>query len=421
MNPLSLYELNTRIRTTLSQELADDYWIQAELSDVRIHATGHCYLEFIQKDAHSNILIAKARGTIWSQVFRLLRPYFERETNQPFTAGIKVLVKVHVEFHQLYGYSLTVLDIDPTYTVGDMIRRRREIIRQLQEEGVFTLNKELHLSQVPRHIAVISSPHAAGYGDFCNQLSSNPYGFTFSIKLFEAIMQGDRVEKSILDALDRIHTSSETWDAVIIIRGGGAVSDLSGFDTYLLAASCAQYPIPIITGIGHERDDTLIDMVAHTRVKTPTAAAEFLINRVHEAALRLNEITDNINVYANQYLELKHQRINDTAKLLPNLVTIRRLHEEHRLQQLWQRLTSAEKTLITTKHHHLQLIQQKITGYDPQILLARGFSLTLKEGHVVTDSSQLSFGDVVTIRFAQSETTAEIKNSSPILSKNKNL
>ena len=234
---LSLFDLNALVRRSLEQCLPDEYWIQAELSDVRSNATGHCYLEFVQKDPRSNSLVAKARGTIWNNVYRLLKPYFEESTGQLFTSGIKVLVKVTVQFHELYGYSLTIQDIDPTYTLGDMARRRREILLQLEEEGVLTLNKELDMPELPQRIAVVSSATAAGYGDFCHQLQHNPRGFFFYTELFSALMQGNQVEESILTALDCINDRREVFDAVVIIRGGGATSDLSGFDTYLLAAS----------------------------------------------------------------------------------------------------------------------------------------------------------------------------------------
>ena len=249
---LSLHELNGLVKRSICACMPDTYWVQAELSDVRTNYSGHCYLEFIQKDAGGNNLIAKARGTIWSNIFKMLKPYFEQETGQAFTSGIKVLVQVTVEFHELYGYSLTVLDIDPTYTVGDMERKRREILRQLEEEGVIDLNKELDMPMLPQRVAVISSATAAGYGDFCNQLMNNPRGYGFRTELFPAIMQGERVEESVLSALDAIYSRMDEFDVVVIIRGGGATSDLSGFDTYMLAASCAQFPLPIITGIDQE-------------------------------------------------------------------------------------------------------------------------------------------------------------------------
>ncbi|MBQ8520993.1 MAG: exodeoxyribonuclease VII large subunit, partial [Bacteroides sp.] len=291
---LSLYELNNLVKQSIRKNLPDTYWVQAELSDVRSNYSGHCYLEFVQKDASGNHLIAKARGTIWSNVYKMLKPYFEQETGQAFASGIKVLVRVSVEFHELYGHSLTVTDIDPTYTVGDMVRKRREILRQLEEEGVLHMNKELEMPLLPQRIAVVSSATAAGYGDFCNQLEHNPYGLVFYPKLFPAIMQGDRVEESVIGALNTIYAQLDAWDVVVIIRGGGATSDLSGFDTYDLAANCAQFPLPIITGIGHERDDTVIDAVAHTRVKTPTAAAEYLIAQMYESALTLEDYAHRI-------------------------------------------------------------------------------------------------------------------------------
>ena len=260
---ISLYDLNALVRRSIEQCLPDEFWVQAELSDVRTNSTGHCYLEFIQKDPRSNNLIAKARGTIWANVYRLLKPYFEEATGQAFVSGIKVLVQVTVSFHELYGYSLTVQDIDPTYTLGDMAKRRREILKQLEEEGVLTLNKELDMPRLPQRIAIISSPTAAGYGDFCHQLQNNSRRFYFYTELFPALMQGDRVEDSVLAALDKVNVRLPEFDVVVIIRGGGATSDLSGFDTYLLAAACAQFPLPIITGIGHERDDTVRDAVAH--------------------------------------------------------------------------------------------------------------------------------------------------------------
>ena len=278
---LSLLELNTRIRGALSRAFPETCWVRAEMSDVRVNtSSGHCYLEFVEKNAQTGQLVAKVRGSIWAKTFRMLKPYFEMETGQMFASGLKVLVKVSVEFHELYGLSLTVLDIDPAYTLGDMVRKRMEIIRQLQEEGVFTLNKELPFPLLPRRIAIITSPTAAGYEDFMNQLTRNKGGYPFYTKLFPALMQGERTEASVIAALDRIYQHQDLFDVVVIIRGGGATSDLNSFDSYLLAANCAQFPLPIITGIGHERDDTVVDLVAHTRMKTPTAVAEFLISRM---------------------------------------------------------------------------------------------------------------------------------------------
>lgn len=338
---ISLYELNNLVKQALRRHLPDTYWIEAELSDVRSNYSGHCYLEFVQKDASGNTLIAKARGTIWSNVYKMLKPYFEEETGQAFASGIKVRVCVSVEFHELYGHSLTVVDIDPTYTVGDMVRKRREILRRLEEEGVLDLNKELDFPMLPQRIAVISSATAAGYGDFCNQLERNPYGLVFYLKLFPAIMQGERVEESIIAALDRIYAEMEHWDAVVIIRGGGATSDLSGFDSYDLAANCAQFPLPIITGIGHERDDTVIDSVVHTRVKTPTAAAEFLISCMYESALMLEDYTNRIIGGVEVRMEREKHRLERLTERIPMTTNMYLQRGHFKIETIWQRLETA--------------------------------------------------------------------------------
>lgn len=393
MEALSLYELNQLVRRSLSECFPDDVWIRSELSDVRENMTGHCYVEFVEKDSRGNNLIAKARGTIWANIFRLLKPYFEEETGQYFTAGIKVLVNVSVEFHELYGYSLTVKDIDPSYTLGDMARRRREILKQLEKEGVLTLNKELPMPLLPQRVAVISSATAAGYGDFCNQLSHNPYGFVFYPQLFPAVMQGERVEESITNALNRIYEEYDFWDVVVIIRGGGATSDLSGFDSYLLAANCAQFPLPIITGIGHERDDTVIDSVAHTRVKTPTAAAEYLINRIQTTAVHLESLQETIETTVAACLRNEKHRIELLSEKLPTLFIVRKLREEHRLSSLEQQVSQACRTRLSEEQHRLQLLNKEIEHASPEKLLKRGYSMTLKNGKAVTDASLLQTGD----------------------------
>lgn len=422
-HPLSLYELNALVKRSINSCMPDTYWVQAELSDVRSNYSGHCYLEFVQKEPRGNNLIAKARGTIWSNVYRLLKPYFEEETGQAFVAGIKVLVNVSVEFHELYGYSLTVQDIDPTYTLGDMARRRREILKQLEEEGVLTLNKELELPLLARRIAVISSATAAGYGDFCNQLEHNPYGFIFYPHLFPAIMQGDRVEQSIIAALDAINARRDDWDVVVIIRGGGATSDLSGFDTYDLAANCAQFPLPIITGIGHERDDTVLDSVSHTRVKTPTAAAEFLINHLHDTAetledyassilyavsarmerekTRLARFTERIPIQTKMRLKDEHYRQERVMKQLEAGLQSRLARERHHLQLIESQLGIGSQHRLVKETHRLQLLEQQLKAASPEHLLKRGYSITLRNGKAVTDASSLKEGDELDTRFAK--------------------
>ena len=392
---LSLHELNGLVKRSIRSCLPDTYWIQAELSDVRTNYSGHCYLEFVQKDASGNNLIAKARGTIWSNIFKMLKPYFEQETGQAFTSGIKVLVEVSVEFHELYGYSLTVLDIDPTYTVGDMERKRREILRQLEEEGVIDLNKELEMPILPQRVAVISSATAAGYGDFCNQLTNNPRGYGFRTELFSAIMQGERVEESIIAALDAIYERMEEFDVVVIIRGGGATSDLSGFDTYELAANCAQFPLPIITGIGHERDDTVLDKVAHTRVKTPTAAAEYLIARMDKCADALDEMSARLTESVRRLLLWEHQRMERLKQRIPSAVYKRLGDAKYRLLSAQRDLQMASRQFLSVKKHRLELLQQRLNDALPEKQLARGYSITLKDGKALKDASALKEGDMV--------------------------
>ncbi|WP_300698098.1 exodeoxyribonuclease VII large subunit [Bacteroides sp.] len=395
MEALSLYDLNALVRRSIEQCLPDEFWVQAELSDVRTNSTGHCYLEFIQKDPRSNNLIAKARGTIWANVFRLLKPYFEEATGQAFVSGIKVLIQVTVSFHELYGFSLTVQDIDPTYTLGDMARRRKEILKQLEEEGVLTLNKELDMPPLPQRIAVISSPTAAGYDDFCHQLQNNSRGFYFYTELFPALMQGDRVEDSVLSALDKVNARLTEFDVVVIIRGGGATSDLSGFDTYLLAASCAQFPLPIITGIGHERDDTVLDSVAHTRVKTPTAAAEFLIESMNDAADELELLAARLQESVRNLLSQEQRKLVAYKNRIPS--------------SAYRRISSAKLTLLTAKkdiaqvvtsslsrhRHRLELLQQRLVDASPEKQLARGYSITLKDGKVVKNAKELQADDEI--------------------------
>ena len=405
---LSLFELNRFVKQALHNHLPDTYWVQAELSDVRSNSSGHCYLEFVQKDTGGNHLIAKARGTIWSNIFKMLKPYFEQETGQQFASGIKVLVQVSVEFHELYGYSLTVLDIDPTYTLGDMARRRREIILRLEEEGVLTMNKELDMPLAPQRIAVISSATAAGYGDFCDQLRNNPYGLSFQTKLFPAIMQGERVEESIISALESVYQELDEWDVVVLIRGGGATSDLSGFDTYNLAANCAQFPLPIITGIGHERDETVLDIVAHTRVKTPTAAAEYLIGRLYETALKLEDHASRVVNKVEERLNWEHTRLNRLSERIPMNVRMCLQAGHYAVKGIQHRIDVALQERLLKEKHRLQLLEHQVRTASPEHLLKRGYSITLLDGRAVTDISMLKEGDVVTTRYAKGESQSVI-------------
>lgn len=401
---LTLFELNQRVRGAIDEALPDKYWVRAEMSSVNVNAAGHCYIELVQKHPSGAGMVAKARATIWAGRFRMLRPYFEQATGQAFTAGISVQLLVTVGFHELYGLSFVVEDIDPTYTLGDMAQRRREILLRLEREGTIDLNKELPLPMLPRRVAVISSETAAGYGDFCHQLATNAYGFVFCPKLFPAVMQGDAVEATVIAALDAIAAEEENWDVVVIIRGGGAASDLVGFDTYLLAANCAQFPLPIITGIGHERDTTVLDAVAHTSVKTPTAAAEFLIGQTAEAAAHLEHLTDSLAAAITTRLGAEKQRLQGLALRLPASFAVRKANETAAITLRLQRLRTAVGTLMAEQRHRLEVASKVLAGANPAVILRRGYSITYApDGHAVRHAADLHEGDILVTRFADGE------------------
>jgi exodeoxyribonuclease VII large subunit len=328
---LSLFELQNRVKNSLDETFSMPVWVKAEISEMTVNRSGHCYLDLIETESGTDTVIARCRATIWSYTFRMLRPYFETTSGQAFSEGLKVLLQAKVEYHEVYGFSLNVRDIDPVYTLGDLARQRREIIRRLQEDGVFEMNKELELPLVPQRVAVISSPTAAGLQDFLDQLHSNVHQFIFYTKLFPAVMQGNEAPRSIMNALDRIYEYEDLFDAVVIIRGGGAQVDLACFDHYDLAFHIAQFPLPVITGIGHDKDDTVIDMVAHTRMKTPTAVAEFLIGGALRFLEELKELESRFIELINEQLDDHHERLNDAADLLNQLVNRMIVSQQNRL------------------------------------------------------------------------------------------
>lgn len=397
---LSLYDLNKLVKGLINNSFDELFWVRAETSDVRYNQNGHCYLEFIEKDINNRNIIAKARGSIWSNVFRLLKAYFESETGQTFTSGLKVLVQVSIEFHELYGYSLNVHNIDPTYTLGDQARNRALIIKQLEEEGVLNLNKELNLPELTNRIAIISSPTAAGYEDFCKQLENNLKHFVFYTKLFPAIMQGEQTENSIIEALDNIYGHADYFDAVVIIRGGGATSDLSCFDSYLLAANCAQFPLPIITGIGHERDETVLDIVAHTKAKTPTAVAEFLINHIENTLNELKTLEEKI-------INSTNQKVSEETFLLQHLQTkymflVKDISKDqiNKIQNYKDRLTSSVNSLFQKQNHKLESIEQYIDLVSPENILKKGYTLTIYENKIIKTKPSLPKGTEIETVFS---------------------
>ena len=418
---LTLFELNHLVRDVLECEMPDEYWVEAELSECH-ESKGHCYMELIQKDERNATPIAKADAKCWASKWMLIRPYFERTTGERLRAGMKVLLKVYPQFHEAFGFSWIVTDIDPTYTLGDMARKRQEIIRQLKEEGVFDLQRELELPLFCQHIAVISSESAAGYGDFCHQLSDNPYGFQFQTQLFPAIMQGEGVSQSIISALENIYNgqwstvngqwptvNGQCFDCVVIIRGGGATSDMSGFDTLSLAENVANFPLPIITGIGHDRDESILDMVSHTRVKTPTAAAAFLVDHLKGVLDTIEGAQSLITHYARQKLSTLQSQLATIQEILPKLFLAVKIRQDARIENLEARFPLLAERRLTAERHRLQLIEEKLKALDPQLLLKRGYSITLHNGKAVHNPLVLKAGDEIETRLEKGTIKSIIK------------
>jgi exodeoxyribonuclease VII large subunit len=408
MESITLLELNGRVKSTLQFEMPDAYWVQAEISSISPSGQGHCYLELVQKDVSGRTFLAKAKANIWRGTWLKLKPYFEAETGETLKVGMKVLLQVTVTFHEVYGYSLVVQDIDPTYTMGDMARRRKEILEQLAKDGVIGLNRELEIPVLPNRIAVISSATAAGWGDFRNQLSGNVYGFCFYVRLFPALMQGDDVERSVIQALDAVAARRDDFDIVVIIRGGGAVSELSCFDSYNLAYNIANFPLPVITGIGHERDDTVADVVAHTKVKTPTAAAEFIINRIFDIASVLEEQTRRMSDAVSGRMNAENMRIERLSQKLPSLFAVLKTRQEQVLEKLDIKMQNGVRNMFTVQNHKLEIMEKSLAAVDPVIILKRGYSLTRVGGRVVRSASGLKKGDLLTTSFADGTVESEI-------------
>lgn len=408
MESMTLLELNGRVKSTLQFSMPDAYWVQAEISGISPSGQGHCYLELVQKDPTGRTFLAKAKANIWRGTWMRLKPYFEAETGQTLQVGMKVLLQVSVTFHEVYGYSLVVLDIDPTYTMGDMARRRKEILEQLARDGVIGLNRELEIPALPNRIAVISSATAAGWGDFRNQLENNLYGFRFYVKLFPALMQGDDVERSVISALDAVAARRDDFDIVVIIRGGGAVSELSCFDSYNLAYNIANFPLPVITGIGHERDDTVADVVAHTKVKTPTAAAEFIINMALDCAQELEGLTRRMSDAITGRMNAENVRLERLSQKLPSLFAVLRTRQEQILENYMMRSLTGIRNILTQNTHKLELFEKSLSGADPVQILRKGYSITRCNGKVVTGASDLNRGDRLTTVFADGKVESEI-------------
>ncbi len=426
--PLSLHELTQRIAAVVNSSFEEPVWIVAELSDVRVAANGHCYMTLIEKEPRRGTTLASVRGMIWANRWWLLRDSFEQQTGQSFASGLKVMIQVQVSMHELYGLSLNILDIDPTYTLGELARRRLEILKQLKEEGVIDMNRELPFPILPRRIAIISAEGAAGYGDFLKQLSQNTFGLKFYCHLFPATMQGQQTESSVIAALERIFEVQDFFDVVVIIRGGGATVDLASFDSYQLAFNVANFPIPVITGIGHDRDETVLDHVAHTSVKTPTAAAALLIDKMTEQLQNVLDLQEEIKDHVEQRMNDERQRLQRFGNAIRNThVTL--TQQIGRLEMMGQKIQGSAHQRILRENNRLEMMSQtirlqigqhmqrdkdKLSFFEKTILMAqpdnilkRGFSITRLDGHAVKSASSVPQGSMLKIQTADGELTAQ--------------
>ena len=406
MQTFTLYELNALVREAIESELSHEYWVEAELSEAR-ESRGHCYMELIQKEELSNTPIARASAKCWRSAWAIIQPHFERVTGERLHPGMKVRLKVYAQFHEAFGFSWIVTDIDPNYTLGDMARRRQEVIAQLKREGVFDLQRELSLPLFCLRIAVISSQTAAGYGDFCQQLSESP--FAFRTTLFPAVMQGEQIEESIISALNAIYGQPDAFDCVVIIRGGGATSDMSGFDTLPLAENVAQFPLPIITGIGHDRDENVLDMVSFQRVKTPTAAAALLIDHAQQVLNRLTALAERIPTLFSLARTRSEAQLSQYEQRLAT-ATMRHVDmAQNRIALLRTRLLPLIPHLLEAHRHRLELLGQRVASLDPQLLLKRGYSITTLNGKAVRNAAALQSGDEIETRLSEGTIKSVVK------------
>ena len=409
MQHFTLFELNQLIRQTLDTNLEPSYWVVAEIGELRMNQKGHCYLELVEKEEEK--VVAKQRATIWAYTYRNLSPWFEAMTGQSLKPGIKVLCNVVIQFHELYGLSLNVRDIDANYTLGERAKKRQEVIDQLQEEGVFNMNKMLELPLVPQNIAIISSPTAAGYGDFLHQMQHNAFGFTFRIRLFKAIMQGEEAVASIINALHRVHHLSDQFDLLVIIRGGGSQIDLDCFDSYELAAHIAQFPLPVITGIGHERDETVTDLVAHTKMKTPTAVAELLINGMRNFELDIETIFKGIANQAAQHLQQEGLKLQRFIYQLRSAYNTRIMSHQQEVAGLYQGLQHSSAQYFHEAKRRISLLENSLELLNPQNVLSRGYAIASHKNKMIRETGKLKKGDIIEIETLNHKITSKFESA----------
>jgi len=374
---IGLQELLLKVQEAVMDKLPERVWLRAEISELKCNVSGHCYLTLVEKSEDSESLLAKVPAIIWASTWRTLSPFFVSETGKDLEVGMTVLVRVQVQYSELYGLSLIISDIDPSFTVGELELQRQRTIARLQEEGMFEMNSTLELPRLPRRFAVISSRTAAGYRDFLRQLTGNEYGYRFEVTLFDAVMQGNDAPESIIAALDEIAAVADQFDAVLIMRGGGGAMDLVCFDDYDLAANVAQFPLPVLTGVGHDHDYHVIDMVAHTYLKTPTALADHIVDIFAEEEWCVDSLAQRL------HLALRGKYTGQIA----------------RVDTFMQRVASAVTMRCLSERHKVETLEGKIVAASPEDVLKRGFTMTLKGGRRVLSVDEIGMGDELKIMF----------------------
>lgn len=413
---ITLSELQRLVKETLHERFALPVWVSAEISEVKVNYSGHCYLELVEKGGDNGVPLAQSRAVIWRTAYSRIAGYFEAETGQRLAAGIKILAKVAVNYHELYGFSLQITDIDPAYTLGDMQRQRQQTIDCLRKEGVWDMNREVGMPAVVQRIAIVSSANAAGYQDFCKEIGKSPY--RFRLTLFDAFMQGAAAEESIVAALCAVADRMEEFDAVVIIRGGGSASDLNCFNAYRLCTHVAQFPLPVLTGIGHDKDTSVADMVAHTALKTPTAVAGWLVDRMAGidgwldcAALQLNDMTK----AAMHASEVRLERLSgEVRRLSGELLTRQTLRLEH----FTGLLPDAARDFLARQGVRLGNAAELIAGRSPERILRLGFAVLRAGGRAVTSVGSVAEGEQVEIEVSDGKINATV-NSGKIWQKKK--
>lgn len=410
MTSISLSQLTDRIQEVLKFSFDTPVWIRAEISELRENYNGHCYLELVEKDSNSDAILAKTKANIWSTTYRMLKPYFENSTGESLRAGLNILVAVTVEFHGVYGFSLNIRDIDPVFTIGELAARRLKIIRQLEADGIANMNKLIEMPVLPQRLAIISSATAAGYDDFMNQLHNDENQFAFYTKLFPAVMQGEQAESSIIRSLEKIYEHSELFDVVVIIRGGGATTDLACFDSYELALNCAQFPLPVISGIGHQRDVSILDMVAHSSVKTPTAAAEFLISKMKDAENVWKNIFSDISYLVQNKTENEFRKLDQTQMRITHTLRQWVTKRSHAFETHQNRLQNSVRMQIVRQKNKLLILEKSIESHSPSYLLKHGYTITALNGKRISSIKEVKAGDRIRTFVHDGEFESEVSS-----------